>query len=111
MRFLALLLVLAVAVLGTVLLAALPLGGQARDSQSQAADSPSLPNERDVAAMKKALENDSTDLEEMAKSLGGVEFDAALSIDQKRGKALWRWMLRFGSSAYTTTCSAMQTAK
>ena len=54
----------------------------AGDSQSQAAESPSLSNERDIAAEKKALLNESTDLEEMAKSLKGAEFDAALQLDQ-----------------------------
>jgi hypothetical protein len=87
-----------VAILGGVLLGAFPkqLGGQAGGTQAQAQDSLLLPNERDLAARKKALENDSTDLEGMAKSLTGAEFDAALSIDQKTGQgtmevdaALW----------------------
>jgi len=90
--------VVVLAILGAVLLAMFPkpLGGQAGGTQSQALDSPLLPNERDLAARKKALETDSTDLEQMAKSLRGAEFDAALSIDQKAGQgtmevdaALW----------------------
>jgi hypothetical protein len=90
--------VVTAAILGAVLFAAFPirLGGQAGASQSQAENSPSLPNERDVAALKKALMNDNADLEGMAKSLRGAEFDAAMSIDQKAGQgamemdaALW----------------------
>ena len=45
----------------------------------KAAESPSLSNERDIAAEEKALLNESTDLEEMAKSLKGAEFDAPYS--------------------------------
>jgi hypothetical protein len=68
--------------LGVILLAGFPkrLGGQAGNAQSQ--DS-SLLSERDVAARKAALMNDTTDLEAMARSLNGTEFSTALEIDSK----------------------------
>jgi hypothetical protein len=72
-------------VLGAVLLVAFPkrLGGQAGGTQSQASSPVTSPNERDVAAMKQALINDATDLEGMAKSLGGTELSSVLAIDEK----------------------------
>ena len=62
--------VLAAVILGAVLFAALPkrLGGQANSPPPNVA---SFPDERDLAAKKKALLSESTDLEEMAKSLKG----------------------------------------
>ena len=74
--------VLAAVILGAVLFAALPgrLGGQAGDSPQNAA---SFPDERDLAARKKAVLSESTDLEEMAKSLKGPDFEAASQMDVK----------------------------
>jgi hypothetical protein len=74
--------VLTAVILGAVLFAALPkrLGGQAGDSPQNSA---SFPDERDLAAKKKTLLSESTDLEEMGKSLKGPDFDTALHVDQK----------------------------
>jgi hypothetical protein len=74
--------VFAAVTLGVVLFAALPrrLGGQAGDSPQNSA---SFPDERDLAAKKKTLLSESTDLEEMGKSLKGRNFDTALRVDQK----------------------------
>ena len=56
---------------------------QAQITQSQMAESAASDNERDIAARKKALLSESSDLGEMEKTLRGTEFDAALSLDQK----------------------------
>jgi hypothetical protein len=75
--------VFAAVILGAVLLVALPkrLGGQVGESQLQ--NPASFPDERDLAAKKKTLLSESTDLEEMAKSLKGPDFDTALQVDDK----------------------------
>lgn len=61
---------------------------QPQAARSQTADSPPSPNERYIAARKKALTNDSADMEEMAKSLRGTEMEAALELDQKAGQGV-----------------------
>jgi hypothetical protein len=82
-------------VLGAFCFFAFPssLGGQAGDSQSHTAqspttDSPKLANERDIATRKKALLDETTDLEAMAKSVTGVEFDAAMNLDREAGEGV-----------------------
>jgi hypothetical protein len=68
-----------------LLLTAFPkrLGGQAESPQTPATGPAVLPSGSGLEARKKALQNDSTDLEAITKSLSGAEFNAALSIDQK----------------------------
>ena len=56
---------------------------QPQGKQTQATVSTALNNERDIEARKKALLDESSDLEEVAKSLTGTELDTALSLDRK----------------------------
>jgi hypothetical protein len=75
-------LIFAAVILGAVLFVALPkrLGGQANSLPQNSASSP---DERDLAAKKNTLLSESTDLEAMAKSLKGPDFEAALEVDTK----------------------------
>jgi hypothetical protein len=56
---------------------------QPQITRSQAVESAASDNERDIAARKKALLSESSDLEEIAKTLKGTELDTALSLDSK----------------------------
>lgn len=56
---------------------------QPQIKQSQAAESTASDNERDIAARKKALLSESSDIEKMAKTLKGTELETALSLDSK----------------------------
>jgi hypothetical protein len=94
------LLLIGLVVLGTFSFAPSSIG-QTRDSQVPTANSPSPSEviERDIAARKQALLNESNDLEEMAKSLNGSEFQAALQLDEKAGQGVMEldatiWFLR-----------------
>jgi hypothetical protein len=70
--------------------AALPpsLGGQTAPSQWPTATPPSLAVERDIAARKKALLDESSDLEEMGKSLQGTELETTAALDAKAGQGV-----------------------
>ena len=74
--------VFAAVTLGAVLFVALPkrIGGQANSLPQNYA---SFPDERDLVAKKKTLLSESTDLQEMAKSLKSPDLDAALEVDTK----------------------------
>jgi hypothetical protein len=56
---------------------------QPQITQSQMVESAASGNERDIAARKKALLSESSDLEEMAKTLSGTEFDVNSSLDAR----------------------------
>jgi hypothetical protein len=92
-------------VLGVVLVVAFakPLAGQAGDSREQ--DSQAQPNERDVAAMKKVLLSESTDMEEIAKSLNGSESETAILLD---GKAQYGVMELDATAWFLATYNRMQ---
>jgi hypothetical protein len=74
--------VLAAVILGAVLFIALPkrLGGQANSRPQNYA---SFPDEGDLEAKKNTLLSESTDLEAMAKSLKGPDFEAEMQVDTK----------------------------
>jgi len=72
----------AVAILGLFLMAPVPTRlGQDVESRSQT-------DLRDLTDKKKALMNDLTDFETMAKSLQGTEFDTVMQFDQKAEQAV-----------------------
>jgi hypothetical protein len=62
--------------------------GQANSQAPKPEVSPLESMQRDLAASKKALLSEATDLDEMGKSLRGVEGDTALSIDNKAGQGV-----------------------